>query len=132
VIRFFVALLIFGSCTAEKESVDSDGKQSTAIAMEQTLQISAKVISIEKTVKKFLILAVIENETNIKSFSIGDTVSLYPNFIRREGDEIAMKDPENEHMAALQNLYKNSSFKASIKIRGQANDRFGLIMNWQK
>ena len=100
--------------------------------MDQEVHVSALLLEVREAPKKFMILALIQNETGITSFSKGDTVSLYPNFIRRENAEANAKSSENEHMSSLQGLTKNSSFKARIKIRGKGVKRYGLIMNWER
>ena len=95
------------------------------------LQITAKFISSQETAKKFSITAVIQNETGVTSFSAGDTVSLYPNFIITEGESINAKSSENEHMVLIKNKKPGNIFKAIIKIRGMGSKRYGLIMNWE-
>ena len=124
--------LIFISCHTQIRDNKNKNVASSSIGMEHTLQITAKLLSIDETPRKFKVLAIIHNETGVTSFSKGDTVSLYPNFIRKEGEEINLKNSENEQMASLKNLKSESSFKATIKIRGKGNKRHGLIMDWKK
>ena len=100
--------------------------------MDQSLQISATILSIEKMPKKFKLTAIIQNETGVTSFSNGDTVFLYPNFVRKENEEFSMKSPENKKMAAIQSLEPGSKFDATIKIRGQGTKHHGLVMDWSE
>lgn len=124
--------LIFISCNTQQSVKKKDTISQSSAGMDHTLQISAKIHSIEKTSKNFKVLAIIQNETGVTSFSKGDTVSLYPNFIRRENEQLSMKSSENEKMAAIQTLQPGSLIKANIKIRGKGKKRHGLIMDWDK
>ena len=130
-IRFIVIIiqLILIGCSSPqpvKNSVNGSA------GMEQELQISAKLLSVEKTPNKFKVLAIIQNETGVTSFSKGDTVSLYPNFVHKEGKQINMNDPENKKMTVLQELSFGKTFNAKVRIRGRGNKRHGLIMNWSE
>jgi len=131
--RLFLALfvLVSFSCNTKQTQIENENVAGQSAAMEQELQINAIFLELRETPNKFMILALIQNETGITSFSKGDTVSLYPNFIHRDGVEANAKSPENEHMASLQNLAKNSAFKATIRIRGKGEDRHGLIIKWE-
>ena len=126
-ITSFLLLIAFSCSSQHKTNSTAD----TSAAREQELQISAQLLSIEQTQNKFRLLAIIQNETGVTSFSKGDTVSLFPNFIHRENEQLNMVAEENKKMAALQELQSGSVFKASIKIRGQGKKRHGLIMNWE-
>ena len=125
-------ILVFISCNTQQSTAKNEKVSVSSAGMEQMLHISAKFLTIEKTPKKFKVLAIIKNETGITSFSKGDTISLYPNFIRKEGQGLNTKNSENEKMASLQTLALGSLFNATIKIRGQGNKRHGLIMDWEE
>ena len=132
-IRMFLVffILLFYACNKQAH-VDNQNVAGQAAAMEQELQISGLLLEVRQEPKKFMIIALIQNETGITSFSKGDTVSLYPNFIRRENADANAKSSENDHMSSLQDLAQNSTFKATIKIRGEGDSRYGLIMSWEK
>jgi len=125
--------LFYISCSTQQNNTKTESvSASSSAGMEKEIQILAKLISIENTPKKFKALVIIQNETEITSFSKGDTVSLYPNFIRKEGEELNAKSSENEQMASLQNLKPGYLFNATIKIRGMGKKSHGLIMDWTK
>jgi hypothetical protein len=131
-----VYVLIFFSCNTQKtpgtNQKVAETPQGPGAASVQDVQIDVKMLSLLKEAKKFKIIAVIQNETGVTSFSQGDTVTLYPNYMRSEGKEIDMKSPENEHMNALQNIKQDEAFSVTIKIRGRGKNRYGLIMDWEK
>jgi len=127
---FFI--LLFFSCNTKQTHIENENVAARSAGMEQELQINATLLEVRETAKKFMILALIQNETGVTSFSIGDTVTLYPNLIRREDADVNAKSLDNEHMSSLQSLTPDSSFKATIKIRGKGDSRYGLIMNWAK
>ena len=124
--------LIFISCNTQQSAKKNESVFQSSAGMDQSLQISATILSIEKMPKKFKLTAIIQNESGVTSFSKGDTVSLYPNFVRREGRELTLKSPENKKMAVIQTLEQGSTFKATVKIRGQGTKRHGLIMDWSE
>jgi len=125
--------LFYISCSTQQNNTKTESvSASSSAGMEKEIQISAKLISIENTLNKFKVLAIIQNETDITSFSKGDTIYLYPNFIRKEGEELNTKSSENEQMISLQNLQPGSRFNATIKIRGMGKKSHGLIMDWTK
>ena len=125
-------ILLMCSCNTRQSALKNEKAKTPSAGMEQSLQITVKLLSFEEVAKKFRITAIIQNETGVTSFSNGDTVTLYPNYIRSEGQEINMKSSENEQMTSLQNLSIGSFFTATIKIRGQGNNRYGLVMDWKK
>jgi len=100
------------SCnTSQKADKTYDNVNGTGAGLEQQQQILASFLSVQKMEKKFMILAIIENETGVTSFSKGDTVSLYPNFIRGEGEQMDKISSGNEHMNSLQNLVRGIPLK---------------------
>jgi hypothetical protein len=129
-VLFFI-LLVF-SCNTKQTHIENENVAAQSAVIEQELQINATLLEVRESAKKFMILALIQNETGVTSFSMGDTVTLYPNLIRRENADVNAKSSDNEHMSSLQSLTPNSSFSATIKIRGKGDSRYGLIMNWEK
>ena len=128
--RLIIFILFLIVCSCEKQSPLIKKETSGAIGNELALDITARVVRFESMGEKFKVIAVLENELPLTVFAIGDTLSLYPNFIRSEGSKIDMESMVNQKMAKLQTLPKGSTFKALIKLRGMAKKQHGLIMSW--
>ena len=130
--RSFIFVLFVLLCFCEKQAPLLKKSNTTALGKDISLEITARLIKFEQMEKKFKVLAVIEEETSIKVFAVGDTVSLYPNFIRQEGATINMKSAVNKKMTKLQYLEPGSVINATIKLKGSGKKRHGLIMDWSE
>ena len=131
--RLLLALFILlcFSCHTKQVQVENENVAAQSAGTDQEILVRAILLEVRQTDQKFMVLALIQNETGITSFSKGDTVSLYPNIVHRENADANAKSSEKEHMSSLQNLAAGSAFKATIKIRGKGDSRHGLIIKWE-
>ncbi len=130
--RSFIFILFLLLCFCEKQTPLLKKTDTAVSGNDISLEIIARVIKFEQMDKKFRVAAIIEKETSVKVFAVGDTVYLYPNFIRQEGSALNMESAANKKMAQLQDLEQGSMIDATIKLRGSGKKRHGLIMDWSK
>jgi hypothetical protein len=123
-----IAVFIFSCNTPKPEP----GTINTGVANESELNIICKVVKIEKLNEtRFKVVTVLEQDYATADFNVGDTLKLYPNFIRREGAGINLEDAQNKKMNALLLLNKGEKINAKIKMRGKGKKQHGLIMGWE-
>ncbi len=123
-----IALFIFSCNTPKPEPVIINA----GVANESGLDIICKVVKIEKLNKtRFKVVTVLDKNYATANYSTGDTLELYPNYLRTEGAGINLEDAPNKKMNALLLLNKGAKINAKIKLRGKGKKQHGLIMGWE-
>jgi hypothetical protein len=122
------ALFIFSCNTPKPEPVTNN----SGVASVSELNISCRVVKIEKLNEtRFKVVTVLEQDYATADFNVGDTLELYPNFIRQEGAGINLEDAQNKKMNALRLLKKGEKLNAKIMVRGNGKKQHGLIVGWE-
>jgi hypothetical protein len=125
--KLLMMVITFFSCSGQNTAQKSPA---AGIGPDESILIEARVINIEPRADKFKLTVILEKESSNKAFLAGDTLSLFPNFMRLEGQNIQPDSPENQKMLSLKNLQRNDKIKATIKFRGSGKSQHGLIMDW--
>lgn len=127
---YFILMLFLITCTGQKSEAPSE--KFSAIGPDENFQMMVRIIDVQHTGDQLKLTAIFANESEILTYEKGDTLTLYPNFVRKEGLPVQMDDEFNSKMMSLKDLEDNSTITVSVKFRGSAGKRHGLIMDWFK
>ena len=141
IILFSVFLFLVNCSGSSQDSKLEDTElksgSETGSVVENRSTISATVIEVEQlATNRFRIALKITKVESVENYEnlakVGEVINVYPNFIRKEGQELDYSSDQNKQMLLAGTLLQNSNITAEVYYRGGRGDRNRwLLLSWQ-